>query len=88
MKLQNDINIPDGNNSLMISGVMKKVLLAKADGVKFKPDMKRWSKTGRKSIIDMDYQESHIIVDAVESGTIILTAWSLVNDHMEFENLP
>ena len=29
-KLQNDINIPDENNSLMIRGNMKEVLLAKA----------------------------------------------------------
>ena len=33
MKLQNDINIPDGNNSSIICGITKEVLLAKADGV-------------------------------------------------------
>ena len=53
-KLRNDINIPDGNNSLIICGIMKEVLLTKTDGVKFGPDMKGRSKTGRKSIIDMD----------------------------------
>ena len=40
LKLQNDNNISDGNNSSMIRGIMKEVLLAKADGVKFGPDMK------------------------------------------------
>ena len=55
-KLQNYINIPDGNNSTVIRGVMKEVLLAKADGVKFEPNLKARSKTGRKSIIDMDYK--------------------------------
>ena len=47
LKLRNDNNISDGNNSSMICGIMKEVLLAKADGVKFKPDLKGWSKTGR-----------------------------------------
>ena len=56
---------------------MKKVLLAKARGVKFKPNIKGWSKTGKKSIIGMDYQKSRIIADAVESGMRALTAWSL-----------
>ena len=37
---------------------MKEVLLAKADVVKFEPDMKGRSKTGRKSIIYMNYQEA------------------------------
>ena len=40
MKLRNDNNISDGNNSSMIRGIMKEVLLAKADGVKFGPDLK------------------------------------------------
>ena len=40
----------------MIRGIMKEVLLAKADGVKFEPDLKGQSKTGIKSIIDMDSQ--------------------------------
>ena len=52
----NAINIPDGNNGSIIRGMMKEVLLAKLDGVKFKPDMKGQIKTGRKSIIDMDSQ--------------------------------
>ena len=69
----------------MIHGIMKEVLLAKADGVKFEPDMKGRSKTGRKSIINMDSQESQIIADVVDSGMITLTAWSLVNDHREVE---
>ena len=46
LKLQNDNNISDGNNSSMIRGIMKEVLLAKADGVKFKPHLKGRSKTG------------------------------------------
>ena len=58
MKLQNDINIPDRNNSLMIWGILKDVLLAKADGIIFEPNMKGRNKTGRKFIIDMDYQEA------------------------------
>ena len=57
LKLWTDIHIPDGNNSSMIHGIIKEVLLAKEDGVKFEPDLKGWSKTRRKSIIDMDYQE-------------------------------
>ena len=80
-KLQNDINILDGNNSSMIRGIMNEVSLVKANGVKFKPDLEGWSNTGRKSIIDMDYQEAHIIADMVMSGIIMLTAWSLVNDN-------
>ena len=46
LKLRNDNNIYDGNNSSMIRGIVKEVLLAKADGVKFKPNLKGWSKTG------------------------------------------
>ena len=34
-KLRNDINIPDGKNSLIICGIMKEVLLEKAGGIKF-----------------------------------------------------
>ena len=64
------------------------MLLAKADGVKFEPDLKGQSKNVRKSIIDMDYQEAQIINDAVESGMSALTAWLLVNDHREVEELP
>ena len=81
MKIQNDINIPGGNNSSMIRKIMKEVLLAKVDGVKFKPDLKGQSKTGRKSIIDMDSQEAQIFADAVESGMSTFTTWSLVNNH-------
>ena len=84
-KLQNNINILDGNNSLTICESMQEVFLGKAYGVKFKPNMKGWRKTGRKSIIDMDYQEVQIIADAVESGMSTLTAWLLVNDHREVE---
>ena len=67
----------------MIRGIMKGVFLAKADGVKFEPDLKGRSKTGIKSIIDMGSQEAMIISDVVESGMITLTYWSLVNDHRE-----
>ena len=65
----------------MIRGIMKEVLLAKADGVKFGPDIKGQIKTGRESIIYMDSQEAQIIADAMDSGIITLTAWSLANDH-------
>ena len=71
LKLRNDINIPDGTHSLMTRGIMKEALLAEADGVKFEPNLKDWSKNGRKSIIDMDYQEAQIITDAVKSGMIM-----------------
>ena len=54
MKLRNDINIQDGINISMICGIMREVLLAKAGGVKSEPNLKGWSKTGRKSIIYMD----------------------------------
>ena len=72
----------------MIHRIMKEVLLAKVDGVKFEPDIKDRRKTGRKSIIDMDYQEANIISDALELGMSTLTAWLLVNDHREAEDLP
>ena len=85
-KLRNDINIPDGNNSLMICRIMKEVLLAKADGVKLEPNLKGWRKTWGKSIIGMYYKEAQIIADVVESGRITLTAWYLVNDHMELRS--
>ena len=65
----------------MIRGIMKKVLLAKAYGFKFKPDLKGWSKTGRKSIIYMDSQEAHIIADAMDLEMSTLTAWYLANYH-------
>ena len=35
LKLGNDIHIPEENNSSMIRGILKEVLLEKADGVKF-----------------------------------------------------
>ena len=57
----------------MICGIMKEVLLAKADRVKFEPDLKGQSKNGRKSIIYMDDQEAQIIADVVESGMSTLT---------------
>ena len=87
LKLQNDINIYDGNNGSMILGIMKEVLLARADGVKFKPDMKGQRKTGSKSIIDMDSQEVQITADAVESETITLTSWLLVNNQSKVEEI-
>ena len=58
LKIQNDINIPNGNNSSVIRGIMKEVLLEKTDGVKFGLDMKGRSKTGSKSIVDIDSQEA------------------------------
>ena len=79
----NDINISNGNNSLMICGIMKEVLLAKSDGVRFEPSLKCRSKTGRKSIIDMDSQEAHIIDDVFKSGISILTTWLLVKHYRE-----
>ena len=66
---------------------MEEVLLAKANGIKFEPDLKGRSKTGRKSIIDMDFQEAQIIADAVESGMSMLTAWLLANNHSELNEL-
>ena len=57
LNIRNNINIPDGNNGSVIRGIMKELLLTKADGVKFEPDLKGRSKTGRKYIIDMDSQE-------------------------------
>ena len=65
----------------MICGIMKEVLLAKADGFKIKPDLKGWSKTGRKSIIYMDSQEVQIITDAMDLEMSTLTAWLLANNH-------
>ena len=88
LKLQNDINITNGNTSLIICGIVKEVLLAKADGVKFEPDLKGRSKSGRRSIIDMDSQEAQIIADAVELGMSALTACSFFNYHREVEELP
>ena len=67
----------------MICGIMKEVLLAKADGVRFEPSLKGRSKTGRKSTIDMDSQEAHIIDDVFKSGISMLTAWLLVKYSME-----
>ena len=81
LKLQNDNNISDGNNSSMICRIMKEMLLAKADGVKFGPDLKGQIKTGRESIIYMDSQEAQIIADAMDSGMSTLTACSLSNNH-------
>ena len=44
---------------------MKEMILSKANEVKFEPDLRGWSKTGRKSIIDIDYQEVQIIAGVV-----------------------
>ena len=87
-KIRNAIHISDGNNSSMLREIMKEFLLAKENGFKFEPDLKGRSKTGRKFIIDMDSQEAQIISDAVELRMNMLTAWLLVNDHMEVEELP
>ena len=57
-KSRNDIYITNGNNSSMICCIMKEVLLAKADGVKFDPNLEGQSKTGRKSIINMGSLEA------------------------------
>ena len=67
---------------------MKKEFLSQADAFKLEPNLKGQSKTGTKSIIDMDYQEAQIIADAVESGMSPLNAWLLVIDHRSFEELP
>ena len=88
MKLRNDNNISDGNNTSMIRGIMKEVLLAKRDGVKFEPDLKLRSKTGRESIIYMDSREVQIIDDAMDSGMSTLTVWYLANDYRYVEELP
>ena len=72
----------------MIHGIIKEVLLAKEDGVKFEPDLKGWSKNRRISIIDMYYQEAQIIADEVESGLSMFNAWSLVNVQREVGELP
>ena len=88
LKLWNDINIPDENNGSMICGIIKDVLLAEVDGVKFESDLKGQIKTGRKFIIVIDYQEAQIIDNAVELGMIIFCAWSLFNNHREVDELP
>ena len=67
---------------------MKEVLLAKENEVKFEPNLRGWSKTGRKSIIDMDYEEAQIIADSVKWGMIMLTAWSLAKYHQEVGDIP
>ena len=66
---------------------MNEVLLEKAGRVKFEPNLKGWSKTGRKSIIYKDSQEAQIITDAVELRIRTLTFWSLVNNHREVKEL-
>ena len=82
-KLRNDINISNGNNRLIICGIMKEVLLAKVYGVRFEPSLKCRRKNGRKSIIDMDSQEAHIIDYVFKSGISMLTAWLLVKYYRE-----
>ena len=72
----------------MIFRIMKEVLLAKSGGVKFEPNLKGWSKTGTKFIIDMDSQEAHIIADTVELGISTLTEWLIFNNHMKVKELP
>ena len=42
--------------SSMICGIIEEVSLAKANGIKFEPNLKGRNKTGRKSITDMDSQ--------------------------------
>ena len=44
---------------------MKEVLLAKENEVKFEPVLRGQRKSGRKSIIDMDYEEVQIIADVM-----------------------
>ena len=51
----------------MIRGILREVCLVKEDRVKFKPNLKGRSKTGRKSIIDMDSQEAQTMDDVLES---------------------
>ena len=65
----------------MIFGIMKEVLLAKVDIVKFKPDLKGWRKTGIKSIIDVDSKEAQIITDVVELEMSMLTSCLLVSNN-------
>ena len=67
----------------MIFGIMMEFLLAKADGVKFEPSLKCRKKNGRISIIDMDFQEAHIIDDVFKSGISMLTVWFLVKHYRE-----
>ena len=55
----------------MIFWIVKELLLVKADGIKYEPDLGGQSKTGSKSIIDMDSQEAQIIADAVELGSVV-----------------
>ena len=72
----------------MFHKIMMELLLEKADGVKFEPDLKGQSKLGRKSIINTDSQEAQIIPDTVELGMSTLTACLLVNYHREVQDLP
>ena len=72
----------------MIRGIMKELSLAKADGVKFEPNMKGRRKIRRKPIIDMNSQEAQIIDYVVESGMSTLNTWSFFNYHREVEELP
>ena len=57
-KVQNGIITQNGKTIMTICGIMKEVLLAKADQVKSEPNLKDQRKTGRKYIIHMDDQES------------------------------
>ena len=51
LKLGNDIHIPDENNSSMICGILKEVLLKKVDGVKYEPDLKPQRKLGGNPLL-------------------------------------
>ena len=72
----------------MIRRIMKEILLVKADGVKFEPDLKGQIKIWRKSLIDMDYQEVQNIAYAIDSGMIMLSTWLHVNYHMGVNEIP
>ena len=65
----------------MIRGIMKEVLLAKADGVKLETNLKGRRKTERKSIIDVDSKEAQIITDVVELEMSMLTSCLLVSNN-------
>ena len=67
---------------------MKEVFLAKENEVKFEPVLRGQRKSGRKSIIDMDYEEVQIIADVMQWGMITLTTWLLVKYHQEVEDIP
>ena len=55
----------------MILWTVTEVLLVKVYGVKSKPDLGGQSKTGSKSIIDIDSQEAQIIADLVKLVSVM-----------------